>query len=462
MTLISEKQRDLDLLFNQGNLGLVKTDANGVIEDISHGIEQMLGYGARTLVGTPIWDITYEADLAQDEELMKRIIQDNLDSYHYEKRLISKTAGCPIWIEVNGIVERKNGKIIRYISVLQNVMPLHEGRRRAEIENRDKTALINSTNDYIWSVDTDYNLVNYNESFAKLIQSITGNKTELGYNTSFEFTAFEKDFDRWKGYYEKVKTGKGYSIIEKLDINGQFKFIEITFYPIIENHDLAGISCFGRDITALMNTQTALKSALERIETSTKFTRMALDKLPIGVAVNDMSSGKTTYANNEFGRIYGWEMDALNDVESFFLNVYPDPEYRNYIKEKVLEDIATGDPEKMTWNNIRIRTQNGEDRIVDAKNIPIPEQNLMISTVVDVTDKHHHITTIEGQNEKLKRIAWMQSHEVRSPLAKILGLIDLIKSEESVEKVDQKVFLHLEKATEELDTVVRRINAAAH
>jgi hypothetical protein len=48
----------------------------------------------------------------------------------------------------------------------------------------------------------------------------------------------------------------------------------------------------------------------------------------------------------------------------------------------------------------------------------------------DISETLKHINTIEVQNAKLKNIAWTQSHVVRAPLSRILGIIDLIEGEE--------------------------------
>jgi hypothetical protein len=46
-----------------------------------------------------------------------------------------------------------------------------------------------------------------------------------------------------------------------------------------------------------------------------------------------------------------------------------------------------------------------------------------------ISETLKHINTIEVQNAKLKNIAWTQSHVVRAPLSRILGIIDLIEGE---------------------------------
>ncbi|MEO6638224.1 MAG: response regulator, partial [Ginsengibacter sp.] len=49
-----------------------------------------------------------------------------------------------------------------------------------------------------------------------------------------------------------------------------------------------------------------------------------------------------------------------------------------------------------------------------------------ITLANDITERVNYIGAIEKQNKILQEIAWIQSHVVRAPLAKIMGLIDLI------------------------------------
>jgi PAS domain S-box-containing protein len=126
----------------------------------------------------------------------------------------------------------------------------------------------------------------------------------------------------------------------------------------------------------------------EELRTRNKFIEIILDNLPIGLAVNTISDGVVHYMNSKFAHIYGWPKDVLNSFDAFFDHVYPDPLYRKMIKNRVIDDIATHDPSKMIWENLLPSTQKGEQRNVTAVNIPLFEQNLMISTVQDVTEKH--------------------------------------------------------------------------
>lgn len=126
-----------------------------------------------------------------------------------------------------------------------------------------------------------------------------------------------------------------------------------------------------------------------------EFIEVILDNLPIGVAINLISEGTAIYMNRAFTDIYGWPAEELTNISGFFEKVYPDKEYREKIQKMVMDDIAGGDPEQMHWNNITITGQSGTERIVNASNIPVFDQGLMISTVLDVTDLHK---TTEDKN----------------------------------------------------------------
>jgi signal transduction histidine kinase len=64
---------------------------------------------------------------------------------------------------------------------------------------------------------------------------------------------------------------------------------------------------------------------------------------------------------------------------------------------------------------------------------------------------------LEEQNKKLKEISWMQSHVIRVPLARIIGLIPLINDVKEIESEREKMLGFLSSAANELDEVINDI-----
>lgn len=70
---------------------------------------------------------------------------------------------------------------------------------------------------------------------------------------------------------------------------------------------------------------------------------------------------------------------------------------------------------------------------------------------------HHTNQEIENQNLKLKEIAWEQSHIVRAPLARMIGLINLIEECDTSAMNLNELLALIKRAGFELDTVIRNI-----
>lgn len=84
-------------------------------------------------------------------------------------------------------------------------------------------------------------------------------------------------------------------------------------------------------------------------------------------------------------------------------------------------------------------------------------------TVQDVSEIRRYMKRIELQNRKLKKIAWVQSHRMRSPIATILGMAELINEEEPTDPVNYEIIkaiksqsLKLEDMILEVETITRQ------
>jgi PAS domain S-box-containing protein len=75
----------------------------------------------------------------------------------------------------------------------------------------------------------------------------------------------------------------------------------------------------------------------------------------------------------------------------------------------------------------------------------------------DITLEKQILLNLERQNKQLKDIAWTQSHLVRAPLARLMGLVNMFKNG-LVEKEEEHTFLdYLEHSANELDHIIKEI-----
>jgi PAS domain S-box-containing protein len=84
-----------------------------------------------------------------------------------------------------------------------------------------------------------------------------------------------------------------------------------------------------------------------------------------------------------------------------------------------------------------------------------------VTIATDITEKLNYINAIEKQNEKFKEIAWIQSHVVRAPLARLMGLIQLIKDEYIRENETEQILDYITSSAHELDRIIKDISNKA-
>lgn len=77
----------------------------------------------------------------------------------------------------------------------------------------------------------------------------------------------------------------------------------------------------------------------------------------------------------------------------------------------------------------------------------------------DITKRTIHEMRIERQNKRLLEIAWIQSHELRAPLANVLGLLELIKIDQSSAEMREAYLHKLEAEALALDAIIHKVVA---
>lgn len=92
------------------------------------------------------------------------------------------------------------------------------------------------------------------------------------------------------------------------------------------------------------------------------------------------------------------------------------------------------------------------------------EQKVKIRTAALEMSRHAlelALKNIENQNVKLKEITWLQSHVVRAPLTRVMGLAHLLKNQENykhIHKSKTELINELEDGLLELDDIIREIH----
>jgi PAS domain S-box-containing protein len=152
-----------------------------------------------------------------------------------------------VYCIANDITVEKQSK-----RALEKALLEHERMLEAStFERKNHEALINSTADFIWSVDRDLKLISANKAFLDVMEQVTG--TQLTGGDELEFPDFfhADEWMNWKNFYLRALSGGDFKeeIYFPDKLGKADEWLEVSFSPIRNESEVLGVACFGRNIT---------------------------------------------------------------------------------------------------------------------------------------------------------------------------------------------------------------------
>ncbi len=128
------------------------------------------------------------------------------------------------------------------------------------------------------------------------------------------------------------------------------------------------------------------------------------------------------------------------------------------VLKKALE-LSMGESPHLSDGVFKHLKKDGEVIHVEIRSnrITFKGRDAMVILANDITESLEHVKEIERQNEKFKDIAWTQSHIVRAPLARMMGLIQFMKDEDLSEAEIMDAIEKIASSAEELDDLLKSI-----
>ncbi|MDI6767303.1 MAG: PAS domain-containing protein [Bacteroidota bacterium] len=320
--------------------------------------------------------------------------------YDGEYRIV-RPDGAECWIHDRAFpVKDPAGQVYRIAGIAEDITE----RKLAEESLRESERKISNLvgnlpgmayrckNDKDWTMlyvsDGCYEITGYSPD------DLIGNK-EIAFNELILEQYQTYLWEKWqKRLSEKLPFEDEYKICTA---NGEIKWVWERGGGIFnENGELLFLEGYIEDITDRKRAEDALRG-------KEAFIRAVLDNLPIGIAVNSVDPNVTfSYMNDNFPMFYRTTREKLAESDAFWEAVYEDPGFREEIKKRVLEDCASGDPERMSWVDVPITRQGEKTHFISARNTPVPDQPLMISVVWDVTERKRAEEEIHQRNKEME------------------------------------------------------------
>lgn len=170
----------------------------------------------------------------------------------------------------------------------------------------------------------------------------------------------------------------------------------------------------------------------------------------------ELDTGKQRWSDEAF-RIFGFNPGEIDpDYGKFLRRVHPEDKQR-------LHRAFRKAINSLTFQELEYRIIDKDDNVKHLHSRIIVKRDndggarQLIGFTLDITKIKIQTQELERQNKKLLEIAWTQSHEVRGPLARLMGLTQILRRYPD-EKIDLPSSLDsILSSANELDEIVRKI-----
>ncbi len=146
------------------------------------------------------------------------------------------------------------------------------------------------------------------------------------------------------------------------------------------------------------------------------------------------------------GEFVNWSTEDVLFVQS--LADYVAIAHKNQQIHQLLEEIKE--------KNTDLEAQVNENQIMNEELNSLNEELMAVNEGLEGAVRER-TSTLQMQNDQLTEYAFINSHLLRAPIARILGLANIITTEVELQK-DKQMLQALSATTEELDNIVRRIS----
>lgn len=427
---IRRKQAELDLkqLFEFVPDIVCIAGSDGYFKKVNPMLTEVLGYTEAELLGKPVLAFVHPQDIAATEQSLKTLALGERINY-FENRYVTKDGGIR-WIAWTSTEPSNDGLVI---SVGRDITE----KKELELLLTKATAIARVG---AWEID----LVAGKMHWSAMTREIHGIQDPT-YNPSFE----EGHLFYKEGYHRNkiielitkaIEKGEGWDTESMIiTLQNQEKWVRSVGEPEFINGNCVRIVGSFQDIDERRKSELAAIAALQEKET-------ILERI-----------GDAFFAVDK-----DWTITYWNNVAAEVLK-----RKRQDVMGKKLWDIYNDEKEAAFYTRYQEAAASGQSQYFQAYYAGLdawfdvgifPSDSGLSIFFRDITERKRYIQTIEQQNLTLREIAWSQSHEVRAPLATLIGLVQLIEDQkQEVSDEMQEILDMVLVSAHELDTVVKRV-----
>ena len=240
--------------------------------------------------------------------------------------------------------------------------------------------------------------------------------------------------------------------------DGTLKYV-YTVSHIEFNSDGVAVGFYG-----VSHDETGIKESELSLAQSEANLRMIIDLIPQAIFAKDFD-GNFLFINSNFASLYGLTPDEM--INKNIREIIPVKDEANFFLETDRQVIATGMTRIIPESSFT--DHNGDRRVLHSVKVPFTvagtNEKAVLAVLFDITEqkraeaeRNKILSDIVQRNKDLEQFSYIISHNLRSPVANIMGIMD-VKKYQGISKEDENYLdAELFNSVKKLDDVITDLN----
>lgn len=477
---LREREENLRSIIETMSEGLTMRDANARIMYSNAAAEMISGLNTRQL-----------QDLEPADEGWATIHEDGTPfPEETHPSLITLRTGIPLseivvgiqkpdhsltWVLINSrpIFDPLTGKPRAVVTTFSDITR----RKQMEYMLREReiqlSAIIESVEDAVYSIDTNYQILMFNSSFREVSIQKFGTEPILGMNImNFLPVSMSEQYNIWKRTFDRGLAGNQFVTVYLSPFSTDPQYLESRYNPIKDNEGtIVGLVSFTRDVTKV-------KLAEEKLRQSEVLLRQTGQLALVGGwEMNFMLTPHQTQWTETAYHIFELEPGCALDIDEALKYYHPD--YRQKMKQTLDRALITGENFDLEAQLVTAQSRQIWVRVLGFAEISNDKVARMYGMIQDISERkqteiliQQQLNSLETQNAEMERFIYTVSHDLKSPLITIKGFAGMVREDaergnterviKDIQRIDNAAgkMQHLLEDLLELSRIGRVINPA--
>jgi PAS domain S-box-containing protein len=436
--LQESEQRFRSLFQNNPDIMIIENQY-GEILDVNRAGETFTRLSKKELLQCAFTDFLPPEPAAVFREQTQAVLQGETVKLELEAVYGSHTKKV---FDITRIPVQLNGRILAVHTIVKDITAVTHYYNTVKEQTQKLNNIFESITDAFYTLDRNWNFTYLNREVDRLL--LTDREMLLGRN-AWDIFPEEVNGEIYRNFHEAAATGR--------PVHFEAYFARLNkWYNIKAFPSADGLSVYFDDVTERVLAQQEIKK-LSLVASTTAS----------GVVIQDPEY-RIEWVNAGFSRMTGYALAEAAGKRPIELLHHDQTDY------KVLEQVR----QQMVWAEgatfeILTRKKNGEDLWLSVQMNTLQDEWKQVAgfatTLTDITalkksemERARVAEDLSRQNQDLQQFTFIVSHNLRSPVAKAQGLIDLILHERQGSELYDQCLANLQVSVDQLDMILQDLN----